>query len=109
MTSTRNKNTQLNYNLEKFNIEKLFNENLYLHSSSGRPISECIPALGYMPSHISREALSNNSIDIESPFELFVLMGKQSPINLFKLFSVRSVLTNNADCIAFFNQNAIFF
>ena len=66
MTSTRNKNTQLNYNLEKFNIEKLFNENLYLHSSSGRPISECIPALGYMPSHISREALSNNSIDIES-------------------------------------------
>jgi hypothetical protein len=66
MTSTRNKNTQLNYNLEKSNIEKLLRENLYLHSSSGRPISECIPSLGYMPSHISREALSTNSIDIES-------------------------------------------
>ena len=66
MTSTRNKNTQLNYNLEKSNTEKLLRENLYLHSSSGRPISECIPSLGYMPSHISREALSNNSIDIES-------------------------------------------
>jgi hypothetical protein len=50
MTSTRNKNTQLNYNLEKSNTEKLLRENLYLHSSSGRPISECIPSLGYMPS-----------------------------------------------------------
>jgi len=66
MTSTRNKNSQLNYNLEKFNTNKLFNEKLYLHSSSGRPISECIPSIGYMPSHISREALSSNSIDIES-------------------------------------------
>ena len=66
MTSTRNKNTQLNYNLEKSNTEKLLRENLYLHSSSGRPISECIPSLGYIPSHISREALAHNSIDIES-------------------------------------------
>ena len=66
MTSTRNKKTQLNYNLEKSNTEKLLRENLYLHSSSGRPISECIPSLGYMPSHISREALAHNSIDIES-------------------------------------------
>jgi hypothetical protein len=66
MTSTRNKNTQLNYNLEKSNTNKLLHENLYLHSSSGRPISECIPSLGYMPSHISRDALSNNPIDIES-------------------------------------------
>jgi len=66
MTSTRNKNTQLNYNLEKSNTEKLLRENLYLHSSSGRPISECIPSLGYMPSHLSREALASNSINIES-------------------------------------------
>jgi len=66
MTSTRNKNSQLNYNLEKANANKLFGEKLYLHSSSGRPTSECIPSLGYMPSHISRDALSNNSIDIES-------------------------------------------
>jgi len=66
MTSTRNKNSQLNYNLEKSNLNKLFHEKTYLHSSSGRPISECIPTLGYMPSHISREALSDNSIDIES-------------------------------------------
>jgi hypothetical protein len=66
MTSTRNKNSQLNYNLEKANTNKLFDEKIYLHSSYGRPISECIPSLGYMPSHISRDALANNSIDIES-------------------------------------------
>jgi hypothetical protein len=66
MTSTRNKNSQLNYNLEKSNKEKLLQEKLYLHSSSGRPISECIPSIGYSPSHLSRDALANNAIDIES-------------------------------------------
>jgi hypothetical protein len=66
MTSTRNKNSQLNYNLEKSCKEKLLREKLYLHSSSGRPVTECIPAIGYTPSHISRDALANNAIDIES-------------------------------------------
>ena len=66
MTSTRNKNSQLNYNLEKSNKEKLLREKLYIHSSSGRPTSECIPSIGYTPSHISRDALANNAIDIES-------------------------------------------
>ena len=66
MSSTRNRNSQINYNLEKSNKEKILNETFYIHSSSGRPISECIPALGYMPSHISRDALANNAIDIES-------------------------------------------
>lgn len=66
MSSTRNKNSQLNYNLEKSNKEKLLQEKLYLHSSSGRPVTECIPSIGYSPSHISRDALSNNAIDIES-------------------------------------------
>jgi hypothetical protein len=66
MTSTRNKNSQLNYNLEKSNKEKLLQEKLYLHSSSGRPVNECIPSIGYTPSHISRDALANNPIDIES-------------------------------------------
>ena len=66
MSSTRNKNSQLNYNLEKSDKEKLLNEKFYIHSSSGRPISDCIPALGYIPSHISRDALANNAIDIES-------------------------------------------
>ena len=66
MSSTRNKNSQLNYNLEKSNYEKILHEKLYLHSSCGRPISECIPSIGYIPSHLSRDALANNAIDIES-------------------------------------------
>jgi hypothetical protein len=66
MSSTRNKNSQINYNLEKSDKEKLLNETFYIHSSSGRPVSDCIPALGYIPSHISRDALANNSIDIET-------------------------------------------
>ena len=66
MTSTRNKNSQLNYNLEKSNKEKLLREKLYIHSSSGRPTTECIPSIGYCPSHLSRDALANNPIDIES-------------------------------------------
>lgn len=66
MSSTRNRNSQINYNLEKSTKEKILNETFYIHSSSGRPITDCIPSLGYMPSHISRDALANNAIDIES-------------------------------------------
>ena len=66
MASTRNKNTSLDYNLEQ-SKNKLFEDHyLYLHSSSGRPISECMPSVGYIPSHMSRDALANNPIDIES-------------------------------------------
>ena len=66
MSSTRNRNTSLDYNLEKQKNKNLENHYLYIHSSSGRPTSECIPSLGYIPSHMSRDALSNNAIDIES-------------------------------------------
>ena len=66
MTSTRNKNTGCDYKLEQnVNINR-FNHNLYLHSSSGRPTSECLPSIGYTPSHMSRDALANNAVDIES-------------------------------------------
>ena len=64
MASTRNRNTPLDYNLEKKNNNLQQQHNLY--SSAGRPTSECMPAIGYTPSHMAREALSNNSIDIES-------------------------------------------
>ena len=66
MASTRNRNTPLDYNLEKKNNNLQQQHNLYLNSSAGRPTSECMPAIGYTPSHMAREALSNNSIDIES-------------------------------------------
>ena len=51
MASTRNKNTSSDYALEqKVNVDARDN-NLYLHSSAGRPITECIPSIGYTPSH----------------------------------------------------------
>ena len=66
MASTRNKNTSLDYNLEQNKNKDFENHYLYLHSSSGRPITECMPNVGYTPSHMSRDALANNPIDIES-------------------------------------------
>lgn len=66
MASTRNKNTKLDYNLEQKVNTNLIDNSLYYHSSSGRPINECIPSIGYLPSHMSRDALANNPVDIES-------------------------------------------
>ena len=66
MTSTRNKNTSLDYTLEQSKNKDFENHYLYLHSSSGRPTSECMPSIGYITSHMSRDALANNPIDIES-------------------------------------------
>ena len=66
MASTRNRNTTIDYKLETNKNIHSSNYNTYIHSSSGRPITECIPAIGYIPSHLSRDTLSNNSIDIES-------------------------------------------
>lgn len=66
MTSTRNKNTSLNYTLETNTYNNRNNHDYYIHASNGRPYTECIPSIGYTPSHISRDALSNNAIDIES-------------------------------------------
>ena len=66
MTSTRNKNTALNYKLEQEKLNNMRDYPNYLHSSSGRPFQECIPSVGYTPSHMCRNSLSNNPIDIES-------------------------------------------
>jgi len=82
MTSTRNKNTQLNYNLEKSNKEKLLREKLYLHSASGRPVTEFIPSIGYTPSHLSRDALANNAIDIESQLRGIGSSNLETPCNV---------------------------
>tara|TARA_X000000368_G_scaffold417597_1_gene414446 strand:- start:3018 stop:3374 length:357 start_codon:yes stop_codon:yes gene_type:complete len=65
MTSTRNRNTPNDYKLEQLQNINYLENNLYLHSAYGRPNSECFPEL-YNPSKLSRDALANNSIDIES-------------------------------------------
>jgi hypothetical protein len=65
MTSTRNKNSINDYKLEQTRNTNHLDNNLYLHSASGRPKNECFPEL-YNPSKLSRDCLSNNPIDIES-------------------------------------------
>tara|TARA_B100001175_G_scaffold313046_1_gene320027 strand:+ start:506 stop:862 length:357 start_codon:yes stop_codon:yes gene_type:complete len=65
MASTKNRNTESDYKLEQLQNTNHIENNLYLHSASGRPNSECFPEL-YNPSKLSRDALSNNAIDIES-------------------------------------------
>ena len=66
MSSTRNKNTSIDYKLQQRVNHRQIDNKLYQHSSYGRPTSEFIPAIGYTPSHMCREALANNSVDIES-------------------------------------------
>lgn len=66
MTSTRNKNMPNEYKIEQNLNKRIMNENLYLNSQYGKPIHEHIPAIGYIPSHMSRDTFSKNSIDVES-------------------------------------------
>ena len=66
MASTRNCNTAIDYNLEQNINTNIIDKNLYQNSAYGRPTSEFIPAIGYIPSHMSRDTFANNSIDIES-------------------------------------------
>ena len=66
MASTRNNNTKEDYSLQQRTNQVLKDQKLYTHSAMGRPLSECIPTVGYIPSHMSNAALSNNPVDIES-------------------------------------------
>lgn len=66
MASTRNKNMPNEYRIQQDLNKRIMNENLYINSQYGKPLNDYIPLLGYMPSHMSRETFSNNSIDIES-------------------------------------------
>ena len=64
MASTRNRNTAIDYKLEQSVNRNILAQTTYIHAR--RPTTECIPTIGYMPSHMSRDALANNPIDIES-------------------------------------------
>ena len=64
MASTRNRNTESDYKLEQLQNTNHLENNLYLNYC--RPSSECFPEVGYTPSKLSRDALANNPVDIES-------------------------------------------
>ena len=64
MASTRNRNTESDYKLEQLQNTNHIENNLYVNY--GRPTTECFPEIGYTPSKLSRDALANNPVDIES-------------------------------------------
>tara|TARA_Y100000389_G_scaffold130327_1_gene127737 strand:- start:21011 stop:21364 length:354 start_codon:yes stop_codon:yes gene_type:complete len=64
MTSTRNNNTSIDYNLQqKYNTNMTINN---FYSGYCVPNSEIIPTIGTISSRRNRYSLASNSVDIES-------------------------------------------
>tara|TARA_Y100000817_G_C16690268_1_gene470118 strand:+ start:327 stop:689 length:363 start_codon:yes stop_codon:yes gene_type:complete len=66
MASTRNKNMPNDYYLEQNAYNNIHNYKFYKHSQYGTCLNPAIPCVGYTPSHIPRDVLSHNPIEIES-------------------------------------------
>ena len=66
MASTRNNNTPGNYCLQQQSYANARQYTSYVHSQYGTAQTTAMPSLGIMPSHMPRNTLSNNSVDIES-------------------------------------------
>lgn len=66
MVSTRNKNTSNNYCLEQNINTQQLNYIHYKYSQYGQSYQNNIPALGITPSHMPRDTLSYNPVDIET-------------------------------------------
>lgn len=100
MASTRNKNTRSDYNLQQKSYKDALNYNEYIHSQQGRAFINAIPELGYMPSHMPREAYSYNSIDIESMLhgtgETNLVEPKPNTVPKFKLMPTVSFFKRNS-------------
>ncbi|MBC67230.1 MAG: hypothetical protein CML63_11135 [Rhodobacteraceae bacterium] len=66
MTSTRNKNTKGNYNLEQKGYSLARDYDSYKHSQYGQAHKTTMPDIIYRPSFLPRDMLSSNPIEIES-------------------------------------------
>ena len=66
MASTRNKNTQSDYCLQQRSYAQSRNWIDYKYGSYGPAYKPAIPCLGITPSHMSRNTLSYNQVQIES-------------------------------------------
>lgn len=66
MASTRSINTPGNYCLQQRQFTDSKNYDLYKNSQYGSAYSPAIPCIGYMPSHMPRDTLSRNPVEIES-------------------------------------------
>ena len=66
MSSTRNKNTPGDYQLEKNRYEQFYSKTTYINSPSGMAFTQHLPGDGLLPSKMAAIELSENSSDIES-------------------------------------------
>jgi len=66
MASTQNKNTPNDYCLQQRQFALANKYSLYENGQQGKAYNSAIPCVGYMPSHMPRDILSKNSVDIES-------------------------------------------
>ena len=66
MASTQNRNTKSDYCYQQQDFRGIFNHATYVNGQNGRAFTDAIPDVGYLPSHMSRESFSKNSVDIES-------------------------------------------
>lgn len=66
MASTQNKNTKSDYCYQQRDFRGIFTHITYENSQNGRAYKDALPDVGYMPSYMSRESFSKNSVDIES-------------------------------------------
>ena len=66
MASTQNKNTNSDYCLQQRDFRGIFTHTTYVNAQNGKAYTESLPELGYLPSYMSRESFSKNSVDIES-------------------------------------------
>ena len=66
MASTRNKNMPNDYCLQQRSYMDSRNYAEYTYSQLGRAYNNALPVMGITPSHMPREAFSQNSVEIES-------------------------------------------
>ena len=66
MASTQNKNTKSDYCLQQRDFRGIFTHVTYVNAQNGRAYVDALPELGYLPTYMSRESFSKNSVDIES-------------------------------------------
>jgi hypothetical protein len=84
MASTRNKNTQENYKLQQRSYNCSYKWIDYQYSTYGQAYKPAIPCLGITPSHMPRDTLSHNPVDIESYLRgtgSTNLVNPQTPVN----------------------------
>lgn len=98
MTSTRNKNTRENYCLEQRNYNLANKYTHFENSSYGNAYSNAIPCLGITPSHMPRDTLSYNPIEIEN-----YLKGIGST-NLVEKYSPAKPVLKSVPMVSYFDR-----